>query len=74
MTHRAAPVSKITDLGSPIVEPGIELMDDHPVLPYGVHADLVRLVDYLEEELTGHDGPERRHDEARGCAIQQVRS
>ena len=63
-----------TDLGRPVIEPGIELVNDHAVFADRVEADFIGLVDDLEEELAGHDGPEGCHDEARCCAVQHGRS
>ena len=47
-----------------VVEPRVELVDDHPVLLDGVEADVVGLVDDFEEHLDGDDGPKAGIDEA----------
>ena len=47
-----------------VVEPRVELVDDHPVLLDGVEADVVGLVDDFEEDLEGDDGPKAGVDEA----------
>ena len=54
-----------------VVEPRVELVDDHPVLLDGVEADVVGLVDDFEEDLEGDDGPKAGVDEAEGGGTEE---